>query len=129
MKVGIAGFGFMGRMHYACWQAIKDAQVIAICDDNPNIAKDTQQAVGNIDPATNAIDLHSLSTYSDFDRMLSDENLDTVSITLPTHLHAEFSTKALHAGVNVLCEKPMALNVAECEKMIEASKARPVSIG
>jgi len=54
--------------------------------------------------------------------MLSEEKLDAISLTLPTYLHADCSIKALEAGVNVLCEKPMALNVADCERMIEAAK-------
>ncbi len=41
--------------------------------------------------------------------------LDAVSITLPTYLHAEYTRMALQAGVNVLCEKPMALDLAECD--------------
>ncbi len=121
MKIGIVGFGFMGRMHYRCWQALKDARVVAICDANPNIVEDTQGAIGNIDGAADAIDFDSLNIYSDLEQMLSDEILDAVSITLPTNLHAKFSIKALQAGVNVLCEKPMALNTADCKRMIDAA--------
>ena len=49
LRVGIVGFGFMGRMHFRCWQARQDAQVVAVCDANPNIKEDTQKAIGNID--------------------------------------------------------------------------------
>jgi predicted dehydrogenase len=121
VKIGIVGFGFMGMMHYRCWQALEDARVVAVCDANPNIVEDTQGAIGNIDGDIDAIDFDSLNIYSDLDRMLSDENLDAVSITLPTHLHAKFSIKALQAGVNVLCEKPMALNTADCKKMVDVA--------
>ena len=41
LKVGVVGFGFMGRMHYRCWQRLADAEVVAICDTNPNIIEDT----------------------------------------------------------------------------------------
>jgi len=121
LKVGIVGFGFMGRMHYKCWQALEGAQVTAVCDANPNIVEDTQKAVGNIGDASEAIDFDSFELYHDFDEMLSKAQLDAISITLPTYLHAETSIKALQSGLNVLCEKPMALTVEDCDRMIEAA--------
>jgi len=54
--------------------------------------------------------------------MLSEAELDAVSITLPTYMHRDFTIKALKAGVNVLCEKPMALNTQQCEEMIGAAE-------
>ncbi|MBN2271589.1 MAG: Gfo/Idh/MocA family oxidoreductase [Sedimentisphaerales bacterium] len=122
LRIGIVGFGFMGRTHYSCWNKVKGAKVVAICDVNPNIVEDTTKAVGNIGDATSNIDFARIKLYSDFDKMLADAKLDAVSITLPTFLHPECSIKALSAGVNVMCEKPMALTVAECEKMIAAAK-------
>ena len=122
LRIGIVGFGFMGRMHYRCWNGPKDVKVAAICDANPDIVADTQKAVGNIEGADETVDFGGIELYQDFDELLSQGNLDAVSITLPTHLHPDFSIKALKAGVHVLCEKPMALNAAECERMIEAAK-------
>ena len=57
--------------------------------------------------------------------MLAEANLDVISLTLPTALHVPLTVKALQAGVSVLCEKPMALNAADCEKMIKAAKKAP----
>jgi predicted dehydrogenase len=122
LRIGIAGFGFMGRMHYRCWKAIKDAKIIAICDSNPNIVEDTKRAVGNIEGAEGAIDFSSVELYTDFDQMLKSAKLDAVSITLPTYLHADHSIKALRKGVHILCEKPMALNVRDCDRMIRAAR-------
>ena len=118
LRVGIAGLGFMGRIHYKYWKALEGAEVVAICDANPNIEEDVKRAVGNIGDAEDVIDFAGLQLYTDFDKMLSDGKLDAISLTLPTYLHADYSTKALSAGVNVLCEKPMALNVEDCERMI-----------
>jgi len=123
LKIGIVGFGFMGRMHFANWQQMPDCQVVAICDTNPDVKKSAQEAVGNIEGAAQAIDFDQLKIYSSFDTMLSEANLDAVSIALPTHLHAQFSCKALAAGVHVLCEKPMALTLDECDQMTEAAQA------
>jgi len=136
LRIGIAGFGFMGRMHYKCYKALENAPylrrgrlapalasqeaagVVAVCDVNPNIEQDTKRAVGNVGEAEEAIDFNRLTLYTDFEKMLKDAKLDAVSITLPTYLHADFSVKALQAGLNVLCEKPMALNVQDCRRMI-----------
>jgi predicted dehydrogenase len=68
------------------------------------------------------VDLKRVRIYQDFERMISDQKLDAVSLTLPTYLHAEFCEKALEAGVNILCEKPMALNVGDCERMIQTAQ-------
>jgi len=122
LKVGIAGFGFMGRTHYKCWKKVKGAEVAAICDVNPNIEKDTKRAVGNIGDASEEVDFDSLILYTDLDEMLAKENLDAVSITLPTFLHPDTSIKALSSGVNVMCEKPMALNSKQCARMIAEAK-------
>ena len=123
LRIGIAGFGFMGRTHYTCWNKVEGAKVVAICDVNPNIVEDTKKAVGNIGDAQPEIDFAGIDLYADFDKMLSEAKLDAVSITLPTFLHPDFTIRALSGGVNVMCEKPMALNVAECEKMIAAAKS------
>ena len=121
LRVGIVGFGFMGRMHYAQWKAMEGADVVAICDANPNIVEDTKKAVGNIEGAAGEVDFDSLDLYSDYNKMLTEAKLDAISITLPTFLHPNFSIKALEAGLHVLCEKPMALNVDDCRRMITAA--------
>lgn len=121
LRIGIVGFGFMGRMHYANWKKYEQAEVVAICDTDPDIIARSKEAGGNIAGAEDAVDFDSLTVYSDYDKMLADKVVDAVSITLPTFLHETFSVKALEAGVHVLCEKPMALDVAACERMIEAA--------
>ena len=123
LKIGIAGLGFMGQMHYRCWKARDDAQIVAICDTNKNIVEDCKKTIGNIEGAENAIDFTGINIYSDFDKMLAEENLDAISLTLPTYLHAKHTIQALESGVNVLCEKPMGLNLAECDTMIAAAKS------
>ena len=122
LKVGIVGFGFMGRTHYQCWKKVEGAEILAICDVNPNIEEDTKKAVGNIGDTSEKVDFGSLKVYTDLDEMLAKEKLDAVSITLPTFLHPDTSIKALSAGVNVMCEKPMALNSKQCARMIAEAK-------
>jgi len=122
IRVGIVGFGFMGRTHYKCWKTIDGVEVAAVCDVNPNIEEDTKKSVGNIGDTKDTVDFSSLKLYSDLDEMLADAELDAVSITLPTHLHADCSIKALSAGVNVMCEKPMSLKAKDCQRMIDAAE-------
>ncbi len=121
LRVGIVGFGFMGRMHFRQWKGIEEAEVVAICDANPNIKEDAKKAVGNIDGAEGEIDFTGIELFQDFDAMLKQGRLDAISLTLPTYLHAEYSQRALSHGVHVLCEKPMALSLADCDHMIEAA--------
>jgi predicted dehydrogenase len=112
----------MGKMHYRCWKARDDAEIVAICDENENIVEDSKKAVGNIEGAEDAIEFEGINIYSDLAQMLAEEKLDALSLTIPTYLHPDYTIQALQAGVNVLCEKPMALNVAECERMMAAAK-------
>lgn len=119
IRVGIIGMGFMGRMHLRNWQAQDDVKIVAVCDAQPI---NTESTGGNMDTG-DSIDLEGISIYTDTRDMLADEELDVVSITLPTFLHKSISIQCLEAGVNVLCEKPMALNVDDCDVMIAAAEA------
>jgi predicted dehydrogenase len=112
----------MGKMHFKCYKALDNVTVAAVCDVEEAKLKGTGGAVGNIEGAEEPLDLGGVELYTDFDKMLSEANLDAVSITLPTYLHTEHTIKALQSGLNVLCEKPMALDVSQCEQMISATK-------
>jgi predicted dehydrogenase len=67
--------------------------------------------------------------YADWQELLSDDDIASVYVATPVHLHAEQSIAAAEAGKHVLCEKPMALNVAECNRMIAASNRHRVKLG
>ncbi len=123
LNIGIIGFGFMGRMHYRCWKARTDARVVAICDTNAGATQGCGKGLGNIAGAEGDVDLRDVAIYTDPEAMFAREKLDAVSITVPTHLHAAWTIKALNAGVHVLCEKPMALTPADGRQMIAAAEA------
>ena len=122
IKVGIVGLGFMGKMHFRCYKGLKNVEITAICDIDEKKFKETGGTAGNISGAEKPLDFSGISFYTNFYKMLKETNLDAVSITLPTYLHAKFTVKALKAGLNVLCEKPMAMNVKECRQIIDAAK-------
>ncbi len=67
--------------------------------------------------------------YADWRDLLADPAIEAVYIATPVHLHAEQTIAAAEAGKHVLCEKPMALNVAECDRMIAACEANGVKLG
>lgn len=131
MRVGIVGFGFMGRMHFRCWKTLPDVTIAAICDADPQALGDEAKTRGNIAGAEGDVDLTGVNIHGDFQEMIRREKLDAVSITVPTHLHAETSIAALQAGLHVLCEKPMALHLADADRMIEVAEqsGRVLQIG
>jgi predicted dehydrogenase len=112
----------MGKMHYRCYKAMKNVCVAAICDIDSTKFLKTSGTAGNISGAEKPLDLKGVELYTDADTMLAEAGLDAVSITLPSYLHCGYTLKTLKAGVNVFCEKPMAMNVTECQKMIEAAQ-------
>jgi len=73
----------------------------------------------------------SIYDYTTMDRLADNPEIDIVYVVTPVSLHAEHSIRAAKAGKHVICEKPMAMNVAECDAMIAASKAakRSLAIG
>ena len=120
-KVAIVGFGFMGKTHYGAWKKCRGAKVVAICDSN--LAQLTAKVQGNIKGvADNTAVPKSVRVYDDFGRMLAAGGFDIVDITLPTVLHPQMTVAALGAGYHVLCEKPMALGLKDCDRMLAAAK-------
>ena len=131
LKIGIVGLGFMGKMHFRCYKSLENVKISAICDVDAKRLKDSSGSSGNISGAEDDLDLSNISLYSDFSRMLAEEKLDVVSIASPTFLHASQTKEALKAGLDVFCEKPMALNSLDCQQMANTARqtGRNLQIG
>lgn len=71
----------------------------------------------------------AIYSYSNFDKIVSDDRIDFVHIALPNSMHAEFAIRAAQAGKHVMVEKPMAISSQQCEKMIAAAKQAGVLLG
>lgn len=133
VKVGLIGIGGMGRMHFNCYQNNPNAQVVAICDvDARKVAGDWSSIGLNIDSSKSGqVDLGGIKGYDKFDEIINDPDVQMIDICLPTPQHAPVTIAALRAGKDVLCEKPMALTVEQCNAMVAAANesGRQLMIG
>jgi predicted dehydrogenase len=66
--------------------------------------------------------------YEQYDECLRSGDIDAVYIALPNHLHCDYTLRAARAGIHVLCEKPMAMNEEECERMAQAAREARVKL-
>lgn len=107
LKFAIVGCGRIAERHA---EHIADhAKLVAVCD-----TKAERKEIFS--------SKYKCRTYDSIEELLAAEkDLDLVSVCSPNGLHAEHSILALEAGVNVLCEKPMAITTTDCRKMMEAA--------
>lgn len=124
VRVALAGLGFMGKTHLGVYLGLSNVEVTALMDLNPKSLEITSlDAGGNIESSAGSVDLSGIRKYTDFDKLLADGGFDYVDLCLPTSMHAELAVKAMNAGYNVFCEKPMALTADEVDRMLEAERA------
>ena len=110
MKVGIIGAGGIAQYaHIPGYQMVPDVEVVALSDPDTPRARHAARKFSIP---------HVFSNYQDLLKL----GLDAVSVCAPNYLHAEATIAALEAGAHVLCEKPMAMNAAQAEKMVAASR-------
>jgi predicted dehydrogenase len=128
IKVGLIGAGFIGRNHFNQYEKIADrAKIVAICDlEEPRRLGDWSGVGGNVgDTQGTKRDLHGAKPYADYKQLLADPQVEMVDICVPTYLHAEIAMAALKAGKHVLCEKPMALTVEQCDEVLKIAVGAP----
>ena len=129
IKVGIAGIGFMGWIHWLAYQKVAGAQVAAICSRNEQKrAGDWRDIQGNFGPPGEQVDTSNLATYAALADLLADDSIDLVDLCLPPHLHCQAAIAALEAGKHVFVEKPMALTTAECDQMMAAAATTDLQV-
>lgn len=71
----------------------------------------------------------NIYNYENFDDIAKNDAIDVVYVVLPNSMHADYSIRAAKAGKHVICEKPMAMNVEECDAIINACKKNNVKLG
>ena len=108
LKVGVIGAGGMGATHARGWAKTEGFELAALADTN--LAK-----------AEALAEKYGANAFQTVEALLA-SGVDVVSVCLPSVLHRSVTEQALAAGCHVLCEKPMALSVADCDSMIAAAK-------
>jgi predicted dehydrogenase len=124
LKVGILGMGVMGGVHARQYAQLPDVEVTAIADADPERLASARGVVGNLEvsqAAAVAAPDH-LARYPEARALIREAEVDLIDVCLPSYLHAEYTIAALEAGRHVLCEKPMALNLEDADRMLAAAK-------
>lgn len=104
IRTAIVGLGKMGLSHLALLRAHPEIELVAACDGQTYLTGILERYAG-------------LKCYSDFDQLLSSEKLDAILIATPSKLHAAMVEKALRRGLDVFCEKPFVLDLADGERL------------
>lgn len=99
----------------------KKSKPVALVSGHPEKAKQVAEVYG--------VPGQSIYNYENFDSIRDNPDIDVVYIVLPNSMHAEYTVRGLEAGKHVLCEKPMAVSVEECERMIAAAEKAGRELG
>lgn len=111
----IVGFGAIGPIHAKAIEEIENACFYAVCDNNS-------------EKIENCLENYDVKSYSDFDEMLKDKEIDVVHICTPHYLHFDMIEKSLNAGKEVVCEKPVTMTEDEYEKLCKNPDANKVCV-
>ena len=106
LNVALVGVGGISEVHIPAWNRMAETKLVALCDIRPEQMEKYE----------------NVNKYTDFDEMLSKEQIDILDICLPTYMHVEFAMKAMNLGINVLCEKPISLNKDDVAKVYKCAK-------
>jgi myo-inositol 2-dehydrogenase/D-chiro-inositol 1-dehydrogenase len=116
LQVAVSGLGRMGARHAKHFlEKTPRAELVAACDPDPN-ARAWAQA--NLAP-------YGTKIYEDFDEMLKHPGLEAVCVAGITTEHAPQAIRAIEANKHVLCEKPLSVDIATCEAVVEAANRKP----
>lgn len=111
IRVAIVGTGGIAHAHMESYQKLgtERCQVVALVDIIPGKARRFMEEFGL-----------SCETYENHEDILPRQDIDLVDVCTPPYCHAQISVNALRSGKNVVCEKPMAASLAECDQMLKA---------
>ncbi len=117
LRIGIAGLGRLGQRH---------AENLALRVPGAALVAAASPLAAECEWARERFP--GIETYADLPALLRHDGLDAVWLVTPTSLHAEQSLAVLEAGKHLFCEKPLALEVKDCERVIAAARARPQQV-
>jgi predicted dehydrogenase len=111
IRMAVVGLGKMGLSHMAIVNAHPGVRLAAVCDSSNFVLGVLRKYTG-------------VTTYSDYDAMLREAELDAVVIATPSSTHVRMVRAALDRGLHVFCEKPFTLDVADADELTRLSAAR-----
>ncbi len=117
LNIGVIGVGTIGKQHIREYINNPKAKVIACADINEELAKSVAAEFG------------VKKIFKDYRDLLALSQVDAVSVCTPPFAHASVTCDAAKAGKHVLCEKPMAMNAEEAERMVKACRKAEVKLG
>ena len=122
VRIGIIGCGGIANAkHMPALKNLPNVEMVAFCDIIEERALKAKADFGTPDA----------KVYTDYKKLLEDKTIDVVHVCTPNRSHSFITVDALESGKHVMCEKPMAINSAEAEKMLDAAKrtGKKLSIG
>ncbi len=127
VRVGIIGYGFMGRTHARAYQrAQRDGyavKLVAIADSTRRSFDDANRSPGNLEAGGASVDLSGVGLPANADELLADGSIDLVSICTHTDTHVELAIRAINARKHVLVEKPVAIDPLQVQRLADAARA------
>lgn len=117
IRIGIVGLGRLGKRHAeALAFKTRHCELVAACSPVPSELTHAKEQLG------------VKRLYADYAELLADADIDAVVLVTPTNLHADQIIAALEAGKHVFVEKPLALNVEDCERVLKVAKNFPTQV-
>lgn len=112
VRIGIIGCGGIANgKHMPALKKLPDVEMVAFCDI----------IVERAEKAAKEFGIEGAKVYEDYKELLKDKTIDVVHVLTPNREHSFITVDALESGKHVMCEKPMAINTAEAQKMINAA--------
>lgn len=112
LRIGIIGCGGIANgKHMPALSRLKDVEMVAFCDIIEERAQKAAKQFGSAEA----------KVFTDYQELLK-QDLDVVHVLTPNKSHSPITVAALEAGKHVMCEKPMAINASEAERMVDAAK-------
>src|SRR5690606_36077484 len=106
IKVGVVGTGFIGPAHIEALRRLPNVEVVALCEVTQELAQQKADALG-------------IPRAYVFEELIRQEDIQAIHICTPNFLHYSQSKAALLAGKHVICEKPLAKDLAEARELVE----------
>jgi predicted dehydrogenase len=107
IRIGIIGHGFMGHEHEKMLTQMEGIQVVGIADIDPKQLEDVKEG---------------LKRYASNEELMNDSEVDVVLIAVNNKYHHDLVIQAARAGKDIICEKPVAMNVKELDEMIKVTE-------